>query len=906
MRWEFNRLKYRFCIFSALSAIGATTSSGAPFGLADSAFNSPRFTARCYPEYCFADGHGGLLWSFVNTIPGDMVGANGQRVGGLVRTTADGLLDTNFVVSPNLQESFGVAFQADGKILVGGRWIGDLADNGAPNYRVFRLLTNGVADLSYHSPVFGFAPRFMTVQPDGKLLVGTTFLSGTPAPNGGIVDFTRLNSDGSQDAGFHQPALTGSFAVFAPPLVDTNGGIYIAGGFSYVDGQSRAGVARLLVDGTLDPAFVPSGYTFSQFIRGVVRQPDGKVVIAGRISVGGTYYLLVRLNMDGTFDSSFNLMPTSSLNFIRLRRLLATADSKLLAVDGSMVRFNGDGTLDNSFARLPFGTYAGATYSPCFWFAQLADGRIVIPSDPSAAGTTLIDGQAFNGSARLLADGTLDTTFSSPVFQQDIFPTTVKFESDGRLVAAGGFDHVGQNAKALLSRLNADGTPDLSYSLGVSNASSILGFAPTTGNQSYALVGAGDIVFGSTSNLLVRLNSDGSIDPGFDVDQESINSYGYFFTDLIMQGTQPVLLDSPSPQALLNNTNFPMLRFQANGAIDPTYHCDLPVTGIVYAFDGRLLTNLAGVPVSDLGFLIMNDLQPLAMLPDGGLLAALGTTNAGNPYVYQTIRLNADGSVDHSFNSIVFSPADSFIVNVNLYGQGSYWEVSCIYPKRCLTSALIQSNGMVLVAGTFTNLQGGALRPGILRLFSNGLWDTNFPVGSGPVAAQGAPVRISGLAADGAGKVWVTGNFVRWDGFNAPGYVRLNADGSVDTNCIPQSSHYPVDDYNPNVFSGALPRGTGECFVFGPHLLPSDVWPRALTHLVPYFPPPLYPVGLLPGIGFEMTFRSESGRSYWLQSSGDLTSWQNLSGFQGTGGQMTLTDPGALLLSKHFYRVVYQ
>jgi uncharacterized delta-60 repeat protein len=746
----------------------------------------------------------------------------------------------------------------------------------------------------------------MTVQPDGKVLAGTTTLSGTVAPNGGIVDFTRLNTDGSLDAGFNQPSLTGTyFALFAPPVVDTNGGIYIAGGFSYVNGQSRLGVARLLADGTLDPAFVPSGFTYTLANRGVLLQPDGKVIIGGRLSVSGTIFPLIRLNIDGTRDPSFNLVPSSFLNFFRLRRLQPTTDAKLLAVDTSMVRFNSDGTLDNSFARLPFGNYTGDTnsYWSCYWFTQLADDRVVIPSDPNLAGTTTIDGQPFNGAVRLLADGTLDPTFSQPVFQQDIFPTTVKFQSDGRLLVAGGFDHVGQNPKALLSRLNADGTPDLGYSLPLSNAISVLGLATVPTNQCYALVEAGDIIFGSISNLLLRLNSDGSIDPGFNLDQGLINN----FTDLFMQGTQPVLLASPSPQALVLNTTFPMLRFQTNGTIDATYHCDLPVTGIIYAADGTLLTNLAGIPYYDIGEFIMNDLQPLTVFPGGSLLAALGSTNAGAPYVYQTVRLTPNGSVDHSFNSLVFSPADSFITSANIYDLvGNYGPVTCIYPKRCLTSALIQSNGMLLVAGSFTNLSGGVLRSGIARLFPNGLLDTNFPAGTGPATAQGTPVKISGLAADGAGKIWVTGNFVSWDGFNAPGYLRLNANGTVDTNCVPPSSHFAVDDYNINVFSGALPRGTGECFVFGPHLLSGDVWPRALTHVVAFLPPPLYPVGLLPGIGFEMTFRSEAGQSYWLQSSADLKSWQNLIGFEGPGGQMTLTDPGALLLTKRFYRVVYQ
>ncbi len=50
--------------------------------LADPTFNSPQFTARCYSSYCFSDGRGRLLWSFVNEVPTNFAGADGVRVGG--------------------------------------------------------------------------------------------------------------------------------------------------------------------------------------------------------------------------------------------------------------------------------------------------------------------------------------------------------------------------------------------------------------------------------------------------------------------------------------------------------------------------------------------------------------------------------------------------------------------------------------------------------------------------------------------------------------------------------------------------------------------------------------------------------------------------------------------------------
>src|ERR1043166_3960230 len=317
-------------------------------------------------------------------------GANGQRIGALVRVDpTTGAIDPTWNPDPTLTGAgfLGVAEAPGGKIYYSTTLTGDLAYQNRTDpavNRLIRLNADGSRDSSFNSPIFAFVARFVTVQPDGKIIVcsGGIPLSGVP-PAGSIVQTVRLNTDGTLDNTFQSPNFQlnpaadppasvagGNYfdaGVFGNPVVDsTTGQIYFCGPFRFVNGQPRKAIVRCNADGTLDSSFVPTGLAGGsiQLIgRAIVLQAGGKVVLGGhrlRTAAGGnTYYALLRFNADGTLDSSFNLFPTTNSSGTPLvpgytgpRDIHETPDGKILTSDTRVIRFLSDGTVDPSFGPL--------------------------------------------------------------------------------------------------------------------------------------------------------------------------------------------------------------------------------------------------------------------------------------------------------------------------------------------------------------------------------------------------------------------------------------------------------------------------------------------------------------------------------------------------------------------------
>ena len=123
--------------------------------------------------------------------------------------------------------------------------------NGSRRVSIVRTNADGTLDNTFNGGIgFDTPPRKMLLQPDGKLIVIGPFTSynGTAVP--GIV---RLLTDGTIDPVLVVQPNPGAQVLGLALLPD--GRFMLSGTFSTINGTSRAGVARLLSDGTVDNSF---------------------------------------------------------------------------------------------------------------------------------------------------------------------------------------------------------------------------------------------------------------------------------------------------------------------------------------------------------------------------------------------------------------------------------------------------------------------------------------------------------------------------------------------------------------------------------------------------------------------------------------------------------------------------
>jgi uncharacterized delta-60 repeat protein len=176
--------------------------------------------------------------------------------------------------------------------------------------------------------------------------------------------------------------------------------------------------------------------------------------------------------------------------------------------------------------------------------------------------------------------------------------------------------------------------------------------------------------------------------------------------------------------------------------------------------DGSLDTSF---DPGDAANLYSQTLSALSLQTNGALIVAGFFSAIDSVSCNSIARLRPDGSLDASFNLV------SGIAGI---GNSGYPQSSCV---------ALQTNGQVLVGGLFTATINGTYCNNIARLNSNGSLDTSFNPGTGtPGAGTGSLVNSIALQPDG--KVLIGGNFTSINGTNCYGLARLNSDGSMDTN----------------------------------------------------------------------------------------------------------------------------
>jgi uncharacterized delta-60 repeat protein len=260
----------------------------------------------------------------------------------------------------------------------------------------------------------------------------------------------------------------------------------------------------------------------------------------------------------------------------------------------ALVRYAGDGTRDVNFsgdgiARTNF----SSGFDACYDVALQADGKLV------AAGVATNTGQF--ALARYDSDGTLDPSFGGDGKVTTNFSSSADFafgvtiQTDGKIVATGRAG--GSGGRIAVARYDPDGSLDTSFS-GDGKATTNL----TAGDDradSAAIQGDGAIVvagtagyFGNNARVaLVRYAANGALDPTLGGDgtitTNMTDGFDGAFSLAVQPGDQKIVVAGQARR------NVAVLRYDTDGTLDSTFSADGKATtsfttGLDYADDVAL------------------------------------------------------------------------------------------------------------------------------------------------------------------------------------------------------------------------------------------------------------------------------------------------------------------------------
>ena len=403
------------------------------------------------------------------------------------------------------------------------------------------------------------------------------------------------------------------------------------------------------------------------------------------------------------------------------------------------------GTNDATFNPTDVGNgYGDAPSGGANACVPVADGKIII-----AGNFTFVHGYTRNRIARLNGDGTPDLSFDPGAgFDNTVYAAAQ--QADGKLIVGGDFTACAGIARNRIARLNTDGSMDLSFDPGSGFNFPVR--ALVIQQDGKILVGGAFTTFnGAAQNKLVRLNSNGSRDTGFNPGTIP-GSISIYVQSLAVKGNGQVLVGG----------NFNSVGGNSRPGL------------ALFNTDGGLVASFPAVGVSNL--------YPNSIIirPDGKLL--LGTFDSAE-------QLNADGTYDTGFTNYPFTGGP-------------------LTPE--VYQVALQADGKALVHGDFKNYDGALLfRRGMARLNTDGSLDPSFQPASGGrllVLADGRLITASGsvrLNSDGSkdptyypgtgsngtvhsilplpdGMIIVGGAFGRYQGADVSPIIRLSPTGERD------------------------------------------------------------------------------------------------------------------------------
>ena len=654
---------------------------------------------------------------------------------------------------------------------------------------IFNLKVYGAGELdsTFTASAFGSFNgnvNVIKVQPDGKILVGGFFTEINGFAASGIG---RLNVDGTVDTSFKSPDIysgVGLGSTINAIAIQSDGKILIGGSYLGVSDDANTGVRRLNQDGSLDTSFVPVSFFLNSIVNDLKIQADGKIIVGGSFQLNNSFNI-IRLNTDGSVDNTFT--PFSSINPVA--EVAIQTDGKIIVGGGSpgfVRRLNTNGSIDNSFS--PIVTDNGVVNT----VKIRSDGKVLV-----GGSFTAVNGFLQGRLSLINSDGSIDLTFNQNNPGANGAISDLELKSDGKILIGGGFSTFNSTARVKIAQLNADGSIDMSYVNNVTLSLALVndieymadgrvlaGINPQTGISSitrYTIEGIldttfavninrsgrvrkllqqpdGKILVGGTftlvnnvkRNYIARINADGSLD----------NTFVPFINFLTtIQNVSAIALQPDGKILFGTEINATVRRMNADGSEDTSFSTSVGgnITDLAVLPNGQILVsnnsgirrlNANGAIDSTFGNVQPNGLiQKFVVMPDGKIMIGGDFTQIGATLRGRIARLNADSSLDNTFNP----PGGA---NSTVY------------------AIAIQADGKVVIGGAFTALNGSSNQVRLGRLNADGSLDSGF--------VQNTNGAVLTIKIEPNGKILIGGSLSSVQSTPHNGIARLNSNGTID------------------------------------------------------------------------------------------------------------------------------
>ncbi|MBK7751647.1 MAG: T9SS type A sorting domain-containing protein [Flavobacteriales bacterium] len=674
-------------------------------------------------------------------LAGEFSSYNGVSRNNIVRVNADGSLDTSFDPGDGFDlEVRSLVLQPDGRIIVAGNFN---TYNGSNCKNIVRLYPDGSIDPSFDTGT-GFEQTVyaLALQADGNVVVGGEFISYNGTGRNRIA---RLLGGGVDCLGVpNGPALPGT--ACDDGLATTGNDVYgsdcVCSGLlldcAGVPGGS-AGPGTPCDDG--DPGTGNDAYDANCLCAGLLIDCEG---VAGGPALPGTACDDGNPNTtDDLYDATCVCLGTPPIGDCE-GVPGGTALPGTPCNDCDPTTFNDIYDPNCVCSGVTIGGTAFQTagldpsFDPGTGFNDVA-GHMALQPD----GKVIMSGRftAFNGTtknhiARLNSNGSLDATYATGFGFAGFTASGLALQPDGNVVVSGEYTAYNGTARARIARLHANGSLDPSFNPGTGFGPGPTGALALQADGKVLVGGVFDAFNGSARYDLVRLNSSATLDPSFDI------GLGFDFpsdlngapTDLVIQPDGRVIVvgaflwyDGLSP--FVGTICRGILRLDQFGGLDFSFEHGGDYNDPTDGFTGTPYT--------------------VALQTDGRILVGGDFTSYEGVARNRIIRLNADGTVDPTFD-----PGTGFNDPVH--------------------ALVIQPDGKILVGGDFTSFNG-ATRERIARLNADGSLDATFQ------PCEGFNDRVTDLVLQPDGRLLACGLFTTYAGVARNRIARLF---TVDATCI--------------------------------------------------------------------------------------------------------------------------